>query len=333
MERVRVIAEVGVNHNGSVELALQMIAAAADAGADVVKFQTFSAEALTTSSAQKANYQADRTGDGSQRDMLRSLQLSLEDHVRLMAECEVRGVGFLSSPFDVASVDVLMQLGVGEMKIASGEITNLPLLRRVGAAGPPVLLSTGMSTMDEVEAALEALVAAGLNRSLITLLHCTSEYPAPPEDVNLRAMVSMREQLGLPVGYSDHTDGTTVAVAAVALGATVIEKHFTLDRSMEGPDHAASLEPEQFAAMVRDIRVVESALGDGEKGPTAGELETMRVARKSIVAARDIAAGETLSEDNLTTKRPGTGLSPMEWDGVIGTAATRDFASDELIER
>jgi N-acetylneuraminate synthase len=332
MDRVRVIAEIGVNHNGSLELALQMIAAAVDAGADVVKLQTFSAEALTTRSAQKASYQVDRTGDGSQQDMLRSLQLSLEDHVRLMDECEARGVDFLSSPFDVASVDALIRLGVAEIKIASGEITNLPLLRRVGAVGLPVLLSTGMSTMDEVEAALAALAASALDRSLITLLHCTSEYPAPPEDVNLRAMVSMRERFGLPVGYSDHTDGTTIAVAAVALGARVIEKHFTLDRTMEGPDHAASLEPDRFAAMVRGIRVVERALGDGNKGPTAGELKTMRVARKSIVAARDIAAGEIFNEDNLTTKRPGTGLSPMMWDGVIGTVATRNYGADELIE-
>ncbi|MGB4441046.1 MAG: N-acetylneuraminate synthase [Coriobacteriia bacterium] len=329
---VRVIAEVGVNHNGSVDTALRMVEAAAEAGANIVKFQTFSASSLVSSSAPKAVYQAERTGGGGQLEMLRALELTRGDHIRLMDACRSTGVIFLSAPFDLDSVDLLAGLGVSEVKIASGEITDLPLLRRVGAMRVPVVLSTGMSTTAEIAAAIAALEAAGAPRDGITLLHCTSEYPTPAEDVNLLAMTAMAEEFGLPVGYSDHTEGIEIALAAVARGAVLIEKHFTLDRSMPGPDHAASLEPGEFAEMVRGIRTVERALGDPVKRPAAGESGVAAVARKSIVAARGIEPGELLSDANLTTKRPATGISPMRWDEVVGTRASRSYARDEVIE-
>lgn len=332
MPLVRVIAEIGVNHNGSVERALQMIDAAAAAGADVVKFQTFSADSLVAPSAPKADYQAERTGPGGQLEMLKALELSFDDHVALMAACEAAGVRFLSAPFDIGAVDMLAKLGVQEFKIASGEITDLPVLRRVGAMRVPVVLSTGMSTSAEIAAAIAALEAAGTPRAGITLLHCTSEYPTPPGDVNLRAMTAMAEEFGLPVGYSDHTEGIVIALAAVARGAVLIEKHFTLDRSLPGPDHAASLEPEEFAEMVRGIRTVTSSLGDGAKRPVAAEAAIAAVARKSIVASTHIDAGERFAEENLTTKRAGAGISPMRWDEVVGAVAPRAFERDEVIE-
>ena len=328
---VRVIAEVGVNHNGSVETALRMVEAAAEAGADIVKFQTFSAAALVASSAPKAAYQAERTGGGGQLEMLRALELSRDDHLRVVEACRSAGVAFLSAPFDLDAVDLLASLGVSEVKIASGEITDLPVLRRVGAMRVPVILSTGMSTTVEIAAAISALEGAGTPRAGITLLHCTSEYPTPPQDVNLRAMTAMAEEFALPVGYSDHTEGIAVAIAAVARGAVLVEKHFTLDRSMPGPDHAASLEPREFAEMVRGIRTVERALGDAMKRPAPGESGVAAVARKSIVASRDIEVGELLSDDNLTTKRPADGIPPMRWDEVVGTRATRAYARDEVI--
>jgi N,N'-diacetyllegionaminate synthase len=329
-----IIAEAGVNHNGDMELAKQLIAAAAAAGADMVKFQTFQAGKLVAASAPKAEYQKATTGaEESQLDMLRKLELSRADHELLMAECRKSGIRFFSTAFDPASFDLLTELGALEMvKIPSGELTNLPLLRTMTRLGKPVLLSTGMATLGEIEAAIEAIQAAGTPRQRITVLHCTTEYPTPMEDVNLRAMVNMRQAFGVDVGYSDHTPGIEVAIAAVALGATVIEKHFTLDRNLPGPDHQASLEPHELKAMVSGIRNVERALGDGIKRPSPSELRNRPIARKSIVARRDIQAGEVFSADNLATKRPGTGISPVCWDEVIGRSARRAFATDELIE-
>lgn len=332
LQRVYVIAEAGVNHNGSLALAFELVEAAARAGADAVKFQTFDSAALVSANAEKAAYQKKATGaDESQLEMIRRLELSEADHTALIERCRQRGIDFLSAPFDLASIALLGRLGLTTLKLPSGAITDLPYLRAVGALGLPLIVSTGMSTLTEVADALEALQTAGTPRSLITLLHCTTEYPTPPRDVNLAAMTTLADEFDLPVGYSDHTQGITVPLAAVALGARVIEKHLTLDRTLPGPDHAASLEPGEFAEMVAGIRLVSDALGDPVKAPTAAELENAKVARKSIVAARDIRAGELLSAENLTTKRPGTGVSPMRWDAVVGTPAARDFARDEVI--
>jgi N,N'-diacetyllegionaminate synthase len=329
-----IIAEAGVNHNGDMDLARKLIAEAAAAGADMVKFQTFQASQLLAASAPKAEYQKATTGsDESQFDMLRKLELSRADHELLIQECKQHGIRFFSTAFDPASFDLLSGLGALELvKIPSGELTNLPLLRTMTRLGKPVLLSTGMATLGEIEEAIGAIEAAGTARHLITLLHCTTEYPTPMEDVNLRAMVSMGRAFGVAVGYSDHTPGIEVAIAAVALGATVIEKHFTLDRNLPGPDHQASLEPHELKAMVAGIRNIERAMGDGIKRPSTSELRNKPIARKSIVARRNIKAGELFSEDNLATKRPGTGISPMRWDEVIGRTAHRAFATDELIE-
>ena len=329
-----IIAEAGVNHNGDMAMARELIAQAAQAGADLVKFQTFSAQQLVTQSAPKADYQMRRTGTSqSQAQMLAQLELSRQDHEMLMAECKRCGIGFFSTAFDAPSFDLLCELGgLPMVKIPSGELTNLPLLRYMTRLNKPVLLSTGMATLGEVEAAIDAIEAGPTSRSNITVLHCTTEYPAPMAEVNLHAMAAMRQALGVRVGYSDHTAGFEVAVAAVALGACVIEKHFTLDRRLPGPDHLASLEPQELAAMVRAIRHVELALGDGIKRPSASELKNKAIARKSIVAKQPIAAGELLSAENLAVKRPGTGLSPMRWDEVLGRVAVRDFGTDEMIE-
>jgi N,N'-diacetyllegionaminate synthase len=329
---VFVIAEAGVNHNGSIEMALELVDAAAATGADAVKFQSFRAELLAAPDAPRAAYQQEATGNaGGQLEMLRALELSADDHRRIAAHCRRRGIEFLSSPFDAASVELLATLGLERLKVPSGELVDVPYLRRVAALGLPLIVSTGMATLSEVGAALGVLQAAGCPRERVTVLHCSTEYPTPPADVNLRAMITLRDALGVAVGYSDHTEGTTVAVAATALGAVVIEKHLTLDRSLPGPDHRASLEPGAFGDMVRAVRVVESALGDGVKRPSAGELENMAAARKSIVAARAIAAGETLSADNLAVKRPGTGMTPLRWDDVVGLVASRDYKTDDLI--
>ncbi len=328
-----IIAEAGVNHNGDLALAIQLIDVAAKAGADVVKFQTFSADRLVTTHARKADYQAQATDAGeSQHAMIRRLELTRDMHEALVAHCRARGIRFLSAGFDTESIDLLVQLGQDSFKIPSGEITNLPYLRRVGRCGKPVMLSTGMATLGEIEAALGALEEAGTPRGRITVLHCTTEYPAPMADVNLRAMLAIRDAFGVAVGYSDHTLGIEVAIAAVALGATVIEKHVTLDRNLPGPDHKASLEPDELRAMVMAIRNVEQAMGDGIKRPGLSETKNKPVARKSLVAACDIRAGESFSEANLAVKRPGTGVSPMRWDEVLGRKAVRDFAPDELIE-
>lgn len=331
--RTLIIAEAGVNHNGDMALAKRLIAEAARAGADLVKFQTFVAGRIISARAPKAEYQKGTTDPAeSQQDMVRKLELSRADHEDLIEECVRHGTGFFSTAFDEESFDLLVGLGLKMVKVPSGEITNLPFLRHISRLGMPLLLSTGMARLGEVEAAIEAIEQAGTPRERITVLHCTTEYPAPMEDVNLRAMASMREAFGVQVGYSDHTVGIEVPIAAVALGARVIEKHFTLDRGLPGPDHRASLEPEELAAMVTAIRNIERAMGDGIKRPSPSELKNRAIARKSLVARVAIAAGETFGAHNVAAKRPGTGLSPMHWDDVCGRVARRAFAADELIE-
>lgn len=328
-----IIAEAGVNHNGDLDLARQLIDVAAEAGADLVKFQTFSADRLVTTHARKADYQTQTTDAGeSQYSMIRRLELTRDMHEALMAHCKSRETQFFSTGFDPESIDLLVELGLNCFKIPSGEITNLPFLRHVGRYGKLVILSTGMATLGEIEAALEVLEQAGTLRDRITVLHCNTEYPTPMADVNLRAMLTIRDAFGVAVGYSDHTAGIEVAIAAVALGATVIEKHFTLNRNLPGPDHRTSLEPDEFKVMVAAIRNIEQALGDGIKRPSVSEAKNKPIARKSLVAACAIRAGDCFSETNLAVKRPGTGLSPMRWDEVLGRKAPRDFAPDELIE-
>jgi N,N'-diacetyllegionaminate synthase len=330
---ILIIAEAGVNHNGDLVLAKQLIDVAADAGADLVKFQTFSADRLATREAKKADYQSVTTGSAeTQHQMLSRLELSANMHHELIAYCAKRNIGFFSTGFDIESVDFLISLGINHFKIPSGEITNLPYLRHIGQFSKPVIISTGMATMGDIEAAIDVLVQAGTTLSLITVLHCTTEYPTPMSEVNLHAMQSMQVAFGVAVGYSDHTAGIEVAIAAVALGATVIEKHFTLDKNLPGPDHKASLEPDELKAMVSAIRNIEIALGDGIKRLTPSEVRNKPVARKSLVASKAIKAGEVLSVENITTKRPGTGISPMNWDAVIGRKSVRDFAAGELIE-
>lgn len=351
-----VIAEAGVNHNGMLPLAHRLVDAAADAGADAVKFQTFKASKLASAAAQKAAYQARETGaGGSQLDMLRALELSEDDHVELMRHCADRGIEFMSSPFDEESLALLVRLGVKRVKLGSGELTNAPMLLQAARTGLPLLVSTGMATLAEVADALGALSfghtqpegapsraafaaawrsTAGGDwvRANVTLLHCTTEYPSPADEANLLAMQTMRAHFGTAVGYSDHTIGDAVCLAAVALGATVIEKHVTLDRSLPGPDHRASIEPADLARLVQGIRSVEAALGTGVKAPMPAELPNLPVARKSLVAARSIAKGERIAAEAITVKRPGTGRSPFDlWD-VIGSVATRDYAADDPIE-
>ncbi|MCM1518943.1 MAG: N-acetylneuraminate synthase [Pseudoflavonifractor sp.] len=330
--KVIIIAEAGVNHNGSLELARKMVYAAKEAGADYVKFQTAVPELVISSIAPKAEYQKETTGDGeSQLDMCRAIHLPLSDYSGLAALCRQAGIGFMSTPFDLVSIDTLADLGMDYWKIPSGEITNLPYLRKIASRGGRVILSTGMSELDEVEAAVKVLEEGGIPRRDLTLLHCNTQYPTPMADVNLRAMQALATLGCGAVGYSDHTVGIEIPIAATALGAAVIEKHFTLDRNMEGPDHKASLVPSELKAMVTAIRNVESALGSAEKHVSPSERPNIEVARKSIVAARDIKEGELLTEENITVKRPGNGLSPMLWDTVIGTRATRDFPYDHLI--
>lgn len=332
MSRTLIIAEAGVNHNGDMRLARSLIDAAAAAGADLVKFQTFSADRQVTDAAPKAEYQVRATNaTESQKEMLRRLELTEAMHEELVAHCRLRSISFFSTGFDIESVAILQRLGLDRFKIPSGEITNLPYLRAIGRYDKPVILSSGMSTLGEIEAAIDALEQVGLARSSVTLLHCNTEYPTPMADVNLRAMIALKHAFGVAVGYSDHTRGIEVPIAAVALGATIIEKHFTLDRTLQGPDHLASLEPLELTAMVTAIRNIEAALGDGVKRPSPSEMKNRTMARKSIVAARAIAAGEVLSEENLAVKRPGTGMSPMDWDRVVGRAAPRAFAADEPI--
>ena len=329
MEKVLIIAEAGVNHNGSLELAKKLIDAAKECGADIVKFQTAKLESLVSKSAPMAEYQKNNIGqEKSQSDMLKDLLLAFEDFIELKKYCEEIGIEFLSTPFDIESIYFLKDM-VRVWKVPSGEITNLPYLVEIGKTKMPVILSTGMCEMEEVEAAVEILFKNGTED--ITLLHCNTQYPTPYEDVNLRAMNSLKDKFGVKVGYSDHTNGIEVPIAAVAMGARVIEKHFTLDKNMEGPDHKASLEPGELKQMIQSIRNIECALGDEDKKPSASEKPNIKVARKSIVAARKIQAGEIFSEENLTTKRPGNGISPMKWYEVIGKESPRDFEEDELI--
>ena len=330
---VIIIAEAGVNHNGDMSMAKHLIDAAVDAGADLVKFQTFSADRLATRQAKKADYQNVTTESSeTQHEMLGRLELSKKMHVELIDHCSMCDIGFFSTGFDIESVDLLVSLGISQFKIPSGEITNLPYLRHIGQFSKSVILSTGMATMDDIEAAIDVLEEAGTSRSLITILHCTTEYPSPMEEVNLNAMKNLQAAFGVSVGYSDHTSGIEVAIAAVALGATVIEKHFTLNRNLPGPDHKASLEPDELKAMVTAIRNIEVALGDGIKRLTPSEQLNKEVSRKSIVASKTIKAGEIFTADNITAKRPGTGISPMKWDAVMGRKAPKDFDADELIE-
>lgn len=334
-QRCAIIAEAGVNHNGDMGLAHRLIAAGAAAGADYVKFQTFVPELLVSRNAPKAEYQKRNLADGddSQLTMLQRLAIPLSAYPELVEDCRAHGTRFLSTPFDLRSIDFLRPLGMDFWKIPSGEITNLPYLRKIARTGKPVVLSTGMATLSEVGQALDALLRNGISsRDDITVLQCNTQYPTPKADVNLKAMLTMRDAFGVKVGYSDHTEGIDVPIAAVALGACVIEKHFTLDRSLPGPDHKASLEPDELTAMVRAIRDVEQALGSGVKERSASERENVAVARKSLVAACAIRAGERFTEDNLAVKRPGTGLSPMRWDEAVGQVAVRDFREDELIE-
>ena len=332
MKRTLIIADAGVNHNGSLELAKQLIDAAAVAGVSYVKFQSFKAEKLVTKEAEQAEYQQRNAADSSQYTMLKKLELTHRQHEELVAHCKQKGVRFLSTAFDLESIEYLHSLNLGLWKIPSGEITNFPYLKKIAQYGEPVIMSTGMCSMDDVEQALNVLLEHGLTKEQITLLHCNTEYPTPMQDVNLRAMEQMRERFGVKVGYSDHTKGIEVPIAAVAMGADVVEKHFTLDKSLPGPDHKASLEPNELKAMVDAIRNIEQALGDGEKHVSNSERRNIAIARKSIIAARNIKQGEVLTEENLTTKRPGNGVSPMRWNEVIGTCAIRDFKEDELIE-
>jgi N-acetylneuraminate synthase len=327
-----IIAEAGVNHNGSLEMAFELIDAASDAGADVVKFQTFKAENLVTKSAAKADYQLGTTDvQETQFEMIKKLELSYDMHHKLISKCKEKGIRFSSTGFDTSSVDILIELGVDFLKVPSGEITNLPYLRHVGTKGLPIILSTGMCTMEEVANALEILEKAGARKADVTVLHCNTEYPTPMEDVNLCAMLSMKKELGIKAGYSDHTLGVEIPIAAVAMGATVIEKHFTLDRTMEGPDHAASLEPNELKQMVLSIRNIEKALGDGLKKPSKSERDNIGIVRKSIVASKYIKVGEKFTEENLAVKRPGKGISPLKWDELLGLEANKDFQADELI--
>jgi N,N'-diacetyllegionaminate synthase len=333
LEKAFLIAEAGVNHNGDIDMARRLVDAAVAAGADAIKFQTFSADALVAKDASMAGYQKKNVGtDSTQHAMLKSLELPREVQIELKAYAESQGILWFSTAFDPDSTEFLVSLDLPVWKIPSGEITNYPYLRRIGGLGKPVIVSTGMCNLGDIDAALSVLWSAGLTREQTCVLHCNTEYPTPWQDVNLKAMPLLGQAFGTVYGYSDHTQGIEIPVAAVALGARVIEKHFTLDRALPGPDHAASLEPNELAAMVSTIRHIEKALGDGVKRLTPSESANREVARKSIVAARPIRQGELLSEDNLTTRRPGTGISPMFWPKLIGRAASRDYMAGEQIE-
>ena len=334
MNHTIIIAEAGVNHNGSLEMAKQLVDKAVEAGVDYIKFQTFKASKLVTKSAKQAEYQQKNIGKegDSQYQMLKKLELSPEDHEVLIAYCKGRGIRFFSTAFDFDSIEYLNSLNLGLWKIPSGEVTNYPFLKRVAAFNEKTILSTGMCDMQDVRNAVDALYKNGLSKEKLILLHCNTEYPTPFEDVNLKAMDALRKEFGVEVGYSDHTKGIEVPIAAVALGATVIEKHFTLDRTLPGPDHKASLEPDELKAMVEAIRNIEKAVdGDGTKHVSESERRNIAIARKSIVAACDIKAGEIFTEENLTVKRPGSGISPMHWEDVLGQKAKEDFNEDELI--
>jgi N,N'-diacetyllegionaminate synthase len=333
-DRVLIIAEAGVNHNGSIDTAKRLIDAAADAGVDYVKFQTFKADKLVTKSASRAKYQDSNTGDNdSQYKMLKKLEISEEMHQDLIQYCESKNIKFLSTAFDLESLTYLKTIGIKLAKIPSGEITNLPYLRAISKLFPKIILSTGMANMEEIKAAFKVLLENGAKQENITILHCNTEYPTPMEDVNLKAMLDIQKQLNTKIGYSDHTLGIEVPIAAVALGAEVIEKHFTLDRNLPGPDHKGSLEPEELIAMVTAIRNIEKAIsGSGIKEESPSEKKNKPIARKSIIASQNIKKGEFFSEENLSIKRPGIGLNPMRWDEILGQKAIKDFQEDDLIE-
>ncbi|MEQ8523515.1 N-acetylneuraminate synthase [Gracilimonas sp.] len=335
-EHVYIIAEAGVNHNGDLQKAIELIEVATQAGVDVVKFQSFKADKLVSKTAKKAKYQSQNIGDGdeSQYNMLKSLELSEEDHTVLIKECEKRGIQFLSTAFDVDGIDFLDDLGMPFFKSPSGEITNYPYLKRLAEKRKPVILSTGMADMQEVKNAIEVLLKHGLTKKDITVLHCNTEYPTPMEDVNLKAMNTIAKELGVRVGYSDHTLGIEVPVAAVAMGACVIEKHFTLDRNLPGPDHRASLEPDELKDMVKAIKNIEKAIsGSGEKEPSRSEKKNKTVARKSIHTTRSMKAGEAIKEKDIIALRPGDGISPMDWENIIGRKVSRAYAAAEMLER
>lgn len=333
-DKVLIIAEAGVNHNGSLEIAKRLIDEASSAGVDIIKFQTFKAEKLVSKAAKQAEYQKKNIGKGeeTQYAMLKKLELNNEQHEELIAYCKSKNIRFFSTAFDMDSIDYLHSLNLSLWKIPSGEITNYPYLKKIASYKEPVILSTGMCELSDIENAINVLVANGVSKDIITVLHCNTEYPTPMKDVNLKAMLEIKEKFGVKIGYSDHTEGIEVPIAAVALGATVIEKHFTLDKNMEGPDHKASLEPSELRVMVRSIRNIEQALGTGHKTISESERKNIEIARKSIVAAKDIKEGEIFTEENITVKRPGNGISPMEWENVIGKVAKRNFQEEELIE-
>ena len=335
MNKVIIIAEAGVNHNGDLELAKKLIDVAVEAGVDYVKFQTFKSESLVSKFAKKASYQIENTKDAveSQLQMLKKLELSNTQHFELVQYCNNKNISFFSTAFDLESLSFLKELGLNIVKIPSGEITNLPYLRKAAALFKEVIISTGMSSMIEIEEALDVFLQEGIKKKDITILHCNTEYPTPMSDVNLNAMLTIKKMFGVKVGYSDHTMGIEVPIAAVALGGTMIEKHFTLDRSLPGPDQLASLEPDELKNMVYSIRNIEKAIGGtGIKEPSESEIKNISIARKSIVAKTSIQKGDRFTEFNITTKRPGIGLSPMKWDEVIGKVACQDFDKDELIK-
>ncbi|MBR5166487.1 MAG: N-acetylneuraminate synthase [Salinivirgaceae bacterium] len=335
MKHVLIIAEAGVNHNGSIEIAKQLIDKAVEAGVDIIKFQTFKSEKLVSKSAKQADYQKknlNNSDNDSQLSMLKKLELSDSDHNQLIEYCNKKNIKFFSTAFDFESIDYLHSINIGLWKIPSGEITNYPYLKKIAQFGEPVILSTGMCEIEDISAALKVLMDNGLSKDKISILHCNTEYPTPFKDVNLLAMNELKERFGVRVGYSDHTNGIEVPIAAVALGAEIIEKHFTLDRNMEGPDHKASLEPHELKAMVSAIRNIELALGSGHKTVSESERKNIAIARKSIVAASNIKQGDIFTTENLTVKRPSDGISPMRWEEVLGQKAKRDFATDELIE-
>jgi N,N'-diacetyllegionaminate synthase len=328
-----IIAEAGVNHNGDINLAKELINIAADAGADIVKFQTFKADSLASKKAKKARYQIENTSKNeSQVEMLNRLELSKKMHQELISYCKLKKIDFFSSAFDIESLKLLKSLGLNYFKIPSGEITNLPYLKLVGSFAKPIIMSTGMATIDEIKDAMNILEISGTSKQDITILHCNTEYPTPLNDVNLKAMTTIKDIFNVNVGYSDHTLGIEIAIAAVALGAKVIEKHFTIDRNLKGPDHKASLEPQELNQMIKSIRNIEKAIGDGVKRPSASEINNKLIVRKSLVASKFIKAGELFSVDNVTSKRPGTGISPMKFTNIIGKIAKKNFEKDDLIE-
>jgi N,N'-diacetyllegionaminate synthase len=332
MKKVFIIAEAGVNHNGSLELAKELIDVASDAGADAIKFQTFKTENLVSIDAQKATYQKETTDvNESQYEMIKKLELDVDTHHILLEYCKEKNIIFLSTPFDLDSIQLLDNLGLKIFKIPSGEITNLPYLRCIGKLNKQIILSTGMATLQEIQDAMNILISSGTKKENITILHANTQYPTPMEDVNLNAMLTIQKEFQVDIGYSDHTLGIEVDIAAVAMGAKIIEKHFTLDNTMEGPDHKASLEPNELKAMVLSIRNIELALGSFEKKPSPSETPNIEIARKSIVASYDIKKGEILTENNITTKRPAHGISPMKWDTILGSIASKDYKKDELI--